>query len=63
MVGPGNDIVDILGEGAIIIKIKGDCIMAGDTVDNFGAETCEPSNTIFMKPVDAHSNGLLKYNN
>jgi len=58
-----NNIVNILGDEAIIIKINGDCILAGNTVDNFGTETYEPSNIIFMKPIDVPSNGLLKYNN
>ena len=58
-----NNIVNILGDEAIIIKINGDCILAGNTVDNFGTETYEPSNIIFMKPIDVPSNGLLQYNN
>jgi hypothetical protein len=58
-----NYIVNILGDEAIIIKISGDCILAGNTVDNFGTETYEPSKIIFMKPIDVPSNGLLKYNN
>ena len=58
-----NNIINILGDKAIIIKINGDCILAGNTVDNFGTETYEPSNIIFMKPIDVPSNGLLKYNN
>ena len=59
-----NNIINILGDEAIIIKINGDCILAGNTVDNFGnTETYEPSNIIFMKPIDVASNGLLKYNN
>ena len=58
-----NNIINILGDEAIIIKINGDCILAGNTVDNFGTETYEPSNIIFMKPIDVPSNGLLKYNN
>jgi hypothetical protein len=37
--------------------------LAGNTVDNFGTETYEPSNIIFMKPIDVPSNGLLEYNN
>ena len=52
-----------MGDEAIIIKINGDCILAGNTVDNFGTETYEPSNIIFMKPIDVPSNGLLEYNN
>ena len=56
-------VVNILGDEAIIIKINGDCILAGNTVDNFGTETYEPSNIIFMKPIDVPSNGLLQYNN
>ena len=58
-----NNIINILGDEAIIIKINGDCILAGNTVDNFGTETYEPSNIIFMKPIDLTSNGLLEYNN
>ena len=58
-----NNIVNILGDEAIIIKINGDCILAGNTVDNFGTETYEPSNIIFMIPIDVPSNGLLEYNN
>ena len=58
-----NNIINILGDEAIIIKINGDCILAGNTVDNFGTETYEPSNIKFMKPIDVPSNGLLKYNN
>ena len=58
-----NNIVNILGDEAIIIKINGDCILAGNTVDNFGTDTYEPSNIIFMKPIDVPSNGLLSYNN
>ena len=58
-----NNIINILGDEAIIIKINGDCILAGNTVDNFGTETYEPSNIIFMKPIDVPSNGLLQYNN
>jgi hypothetical protein len=56
-------VVNILGDEAIIIKINGDCILAGNTVDNFGTETFEPSKIIFMKPIDVPSNGLLQYNN
>lgn len=37
--------------------------MAGNTVDNFGDIDYQPSNIIFMKPIDVASNGLLKYNN
>ena len=51
-----NNIINILGDEAIIIKINGDCILAGNTVDNFGTETYEPSNIIFMKPIDVPSN-------
>ena len=58
-----NNIVNILGDEAIIIKINGDCILAGNTVDNFGLTTYQPSNIIFMKPIDVASNGLLKYSN
>lgn len=58
-----NSIINILGDEAIIIKIDGDCILAGNTVDNFGTETYEPSNIIFMMPINVPSNGLLEYNN
>jgi hypothetical protein len=58
-----NSIVNISGDEAIIIKISGDCILAGNTVDNFGDIDYQPSNIIFMKPIDVASNGLLKYNN
>jgi hypothetical protein len=58
-----NSIVNISGDEAIIIKISGDCILSGNTVDNFGLSTYQPSNIIFMKPIDVASNGLLKYNN
>jgi hypothetical protein len=58
-----NSIVNISGDEAIIIKISGDCILSGNTVDNFGISTYQPSNIIFMKPIDVASNGLLKYNN
>ena len=58
-----NNIVNILGDECIIIKIYGDCILAGNTVDNFGTETYEPSNIIFMMPINVPSNGLLEYNN
>ena len=58
-----NNIINILGDEAIIIKINGECILAGNTVDNFGSQMYEPSNIIFMKPIDVPSNGLLKYNN
>ena len=58
-----NSIVNISGDEAIIIKISGDCILSGNTVDNFCISTYQPSNIIFMKPIDVASNGLLKYNN
>ena len=58
-----NSIVNISGDEAIIIKISGDCILAGNTVDNFGNIDYQPSNIIFMKPIDVPSNGLLEYNN
>jgi hypothetical protein len=58
-----NSIVKISGDEAIIIKITGDCILSGNTIDNFGLTTYQPSNIIFMKPIDVASNGLLKYNN
>jgi hypothetical protein len=58
-----NSIVNISGEEAIIIKIAGDCILSDNTIDNFGLTTYQPSNVIFMKPIDVASNGLLKYSN
>jgi hypothetical protein len=58
-----NNIINILGDECIIIKVNGDCILAGNTVDNFGTETYEPSNIIFMMPINVPSNGLLEYNN
>ena len=58
-----NSIVNISGDEAIIIKISGDCILSGNTVDNFGISEYQPSNIIFMKPIDVASNGLLKYSN
>ncbi len=58
-----NCIVNISGDEAIIIKIAGDCILAGNTVDDFGLTDYQPSNVIFMKPIHVASNGLLKYNN
>ena len=58
-----NSIANISGDEAIIIKIAGDCILSGNTIDNFGLTTYQPSNIIFMKPIDVASNGLLKYNN
>ena len=57
-----HSVVNILGDEAVIIKINGDCILAGNTVDNFGTETYEPSNIIFMMPINVPSNGLLEYN-
>jgi len=56
-------VVNTIGDEAIIIKVSGDCILAGNTVDNFGSTTYEPSKIIFMKPIDVPANGLLKYNN
>ncbi len=43
---------------------NGDCILASNTVDNFGTETYKPSiiQVTFMKPIDVPSNGLWKYN-
>jgi hypothetical protein len=58
-----HSIVNISGDEAIIIKIAGDCILSGNTIDNFGLTTYQPSNIIFMKPIDVASNVLLKYNN
>jgi hypothetical protein len=56
-----NTIVNILGDEAITKQIV-DRILAGNTFDNFGTETYEPSNVICMKPIDVPSNGLLEYN-
>ena len=58
-----NSIVNISGDEAIIIKTSGDFILAGNAVDNFGISEYQPSNIIFMKPIDVASNGLLKYSN
>jgi hypothetical protein len=56
---------NILGDEAITIKINGGCIIVGNSTDNFGSEleseAHEPSNVIFMKPVDIPSNGQIKY--
>ena len=38
-----NSIVNISGDEAIIIKISGDCILAGNTVDNFGISEYQPT--------------------
>ncbi len=43
-----NSIVNSLGDECTIIKVNGDCILAGNTVDNFGAETFEQSNIMFL---------------
>ena len=56
-------VVNTVGDEAIIIKLSGDCILEGNTIDNFGSYTYEPSKIIFMKPIDVPANGLLKYNN
>jgi predicted transcriptional regulator len=56
-------VVNTVGDEAIIIKLTGDCILEGNTIDNFGSNTYEPSKIIFMKPIDVPANGLLKYNN
>jgi hypothetical protein len=56
-------VINVNGDEAIIIKLSGDCIFDGSTIDNFGTTIYEPSNIIFMKPIDVASGGLLKYNN
>lgn len=56
-------VVNVLGDECIIIKIAGDVILSGSTIDNFGNDKYQPSNIIFIKPIDVPSNGLLKYNN
>jgi len=56
-------VVNVLGDECIIIKIAGDIILSGNTIDNFGITKYQPSNIIFIKPIDVPSNGLLKYDN
>lgn len=56
-------VVNVLGDECIIIKIAGDIILSGNTIDNFGISKYQPSNIIFIKPIDVPSNGLLKYDN
>ena len=56
-------VVNVLGDECIIIKIAGDVILSGSTIDNFGYTKYQPSNIIFIKPIDVPSNGLLKYDN
>lgn len=56
-------VVNVLGDEAIIIKISGDIILRGDTIDNFGNTKYQPSSIIFVKPIDVPSNSLLKYSN
>jgi len=56
-------VVNTVGDEAVIIKLTGDCILEGNTIDNFGSLNYEPSKIIFMKPIDVPANGLLKYNN
>lgn len=58
-----NYVVNVLGDECIIIKIAGDVILSGSTIDNFGNIKYQPSSIIFIKPIDVPSNGLLKYNN
>jgi hypothetical protein len=60
---PSNYVVNVLGDECIIIKIAGDVILSGSTIDNFGYTKYQPSNIIFIKPIDVPSNGLLKYDN
>ena len=56
-------VVNCLGDEAITINIAGDCLLKGNTVDNFGTSDYQPSNILFMKPIDVASNELLKYSN
>ncbi len=60
-------ILNISGDEAIMIKNSGDWILSGNTVDNFGLTTYQPSIIIFMlqimQPIDTASNGLLEYKN
>jgi len=58
-----SNYVNMNGDEAIIIKIAGDCVLEGNTVDNFTNNIFEPSHIIFMKPIDVPSGGLLKYDN
>jgi hypothetical protein len=58
-----SNYININGDEAIIIKIEGDCVLEGNTVDNFTNNIFEPSHIIFMKPIDTPSGGLLKYDN
>ena len=58
-----SNYVNMNGDEAIIIKIAGDCVLEGNTVDNFTNNIFEPSHIIFMKPIDVQSGGLLKYDN
>ena len=58
-----SNYININGDEAIIIKIAGDCVLEGNTVDNFTNNIFEASNIIFMKPIDIPSGGLLKYDN
>ena len=58
-----SNYININGDEAIIIKIAGDCVLEGNTVDNFTNNIFEASNIIFMKPIDVPSGGLLKYDN
>jgi hypothetical protein len=58
-----NSVINVNGDEAVIKKLSGDCIFDGSTIDNFGTTIYEPSNIIFMKPIDVASGGLLKYNN
>ena len=55
-----SNYININGDEAIIIKIAGDCVLEGNTVDNFTNNIFEASNIIFMKPIDTPSGGLLK---
>ena len=56
-------IVNVLGDEAITIKINGDVSFESNTIDNFGNTHYQPSDIIFMKPIDVPTNGLLQYNN
>lgn len=60
---PSSYVVNVLGDECIILKIAGDVILSGSTIDNFGYTKYQPSSVIFIKPIDVPSNGLLKYNN
>jgi len=56
-------VVNTIGDEALVLKMSGDCILSGNTMDNFGTVNYEPSNIIFVKAIDVPVNGLLQYNN